>query len=429
MFKVLRNKKLIGLVFIALLAGSVWLTAAIFNKTFVSYDEVTMDASNVGLQMPARADVKIRGVIVGEVLKATADADGAVLTLGIFPDQTSTIPRNVSARIEPKTLFGEKYVALQVPESPAGEAIRPGDNIDRTVLSTEVEQTLNDLYPILRAVQPADLNKTLTAVATALEGRGDAIGNNLEVLDNYLTRINPLIPDLVEDLRLTAQVSDLYAGVLPEIATTLRNTVTTGETLVSREAKLNQLFTDVSSFSVVAGNFLDANEKNLIQVGRLGAQQLKVLAKYAPQFPCLTEGIVKIGERAADAFRGYTLHINLELLPNIPREYDENDRPKIAEKGGAYCGTLPDSPYTQKNPFVNVPDFDDGVTRDTGKGTKRTAPGESSSTGFEFAATPGSSTEANLVRGIVAASTGRAPSDLSVLLLAPLLRGNEVSLR
>lgn len=429
MFKVLRNKKLIGLVFLALLAGGVWLTSAIFNKTFVSYDEVTMDASNVGLQLPARADVKIRGVIVGEVLEATADADGAVLTLGIYPDQTDTIPRNVSARIEPKTLFGEKYIALQIPESPAGEAIRAGDNIDRTVLSTEVEQTLNDLYPLLRAVQPADLNKTLTAVATALEGRGDAIGNNIEVLDNYLTRINPLIPDLVEDLRLTAQVSDLYADVLPEIATTLRNTVTTGETLVSREAKLNQLFTDVSSFSVVAGNFLDNNEKNLIRVGQLGAKQFKVLAKYAPEFPCLTEGIVKAGALQAQAFRGFTLHINLELLPNFAREYDENDQPKIAEKSGAYCGTLPNPPFTQENPFRNPPDLDDGVTRDTGKGTKRAAPGGQASNGFEFAATPGSVSEANLVRGILAASSGRAPSDLSVLLLAPLLRGNEVSLR
>ncbi|NYG58800.1 phospholipid/cholesterol/gamma-HCH transport system substrate-binding protein [Nocardioides daedukensis] len=424
MFSVLRNKKLIGIVFIALLASGVWLTSAIFNKTFVDYDRVTMDASSVGLQLPARADVKIRGVQVGEVLETKADKDGAVVTLGLYPEKVGTIPANVTARIEPKTLFGEKYVALQVPEQPSTEAISAGDNIDRSVLATEVEETLNDLYPLLRAVQPADLNKTLTALATALEGRGEAIGDNLVTLDSYLKRINPEIPALIEDLKLTAEVSDTYADVLPEIATTLRNTVTTGETLVSREAKLNKLFTDVSKFSDVAGSFLDDNEQNLIRVGELGARQLKVLARYSPSFPCLLEGIVKAGDLQAEAFRGYMLHINLEILPNFPREYDENDRPKFGADDGPYCGTLPSPSFTQEKPLTDVPDFEDGVTRDTGKGTKRAATG-----GYEFGVTPGSAIEAELVRGLMVAASGKPPSDLSVLLTAPLLRGKEVNLR
>ena len=86
---------------------------------------------------------------------------------------------------------------------------------------------LSDLYPLLRAVQPAELNMTLNAIATALEGRGDQLGENLEIVDGYLKRLNPEIPALVEDLRLTAQVSDIYADVLPEVATILRNTITT----------------------------------------------------------------------------------------------------------------------------------------------------------------------------------------------------------
>ena len=99
--------------------------------------------------------------------------------------------------------------------------------IQRTDLSIEVEQVLSDLYPLLRAVQPADLNTTLNAVATALEGRGEQLGETLETLDDYLTRFNPELPGLIEDLRLTARVSDTYADVLPEVATILRNTITT----------------------------------------------------------------------------------------------------------------------------------------------------------------------------------------------------------
>ncbi len=199
----LRSPKLIGLIFIALILTGIWFTYAIFTKQFTEYDEVSLKTSKIGLQLPTRADVKIRGVIVGEVLEAQATEDGAELTLGIYPDETHTIPENVTARIEPKTLFGEKYVALQVPEVPKGE-IQAGDRIEQTVVAHEVEQTLSDLYPLLRAVQPAELNKTLNALATALEGRGELIGQNLTILDGYLKRMNPLLPDLIQDVRLLA---------------------------------------------------------------------------------------------------------------------------------------------------------------------------------------------------------------------------------
>ncbi len=49
----------------------------------------------------------------------------------------------------------------------------PADRVDTNV---ELSQILADLFPLLRAVRPADLNATLNALATALEGRGEQIG-------------------------------------------------------------------------------------------------------------------------------------------------------------------------------------------------------------------------------------------------------------
>jgi phospholipid/cholesterol/gamma-HCH transport system substrate-binding protein len=425
--RIFHSHKLIGLVFIALMITSIWFTYAIFTKKFVDYDEVSLETSKIGLQLPARADVKIRGVIIGEVLEAEADQDGAELTLGIFPEEMAKgIPENVTARIEPKTLFGEKYVALQVPDAPEGN-LEAGDTVTQTLVAHEVEETLSDLYPLLRAVQPAELNKTLNAMATALEGRGEAVGNNLEVLDAYLKRINPQLPALVEDISLLADTSELYADVVPEIATTLRNSVQTGNTLEEREAKLTRLFRNVSAFSDTATTFLDRNGDNLIRVNKLGAQIFKVLAKYSPEFPCLIHGIVKAGKLQAEAFRGFTLHINLEMLPHQPRGYNVNDKPRFGDKRGPYCGTLPSPPHTQANPFSYVPNIDDGVDEPTGKGTTRVAPGWSPAEWYV-----GSKDEADLIRQLLGASTGRSPrqvSDLGVLLFAPIVRGTEVSLR
>ncbi|MDN4171653.1 MCE family protein [Nocardioides sp. SOB77] len=424
--------KLLGAVFLALVVASVYLTYAVFTKQFATYDEVTVTTTKVGLQLPERADVKIRGVIVGEVIdrRAVNDDGDAELTLGLFPDQRGTIPADVTARILPKTLFGEKYVALQIPEDPSEEAIEPGARITQTRVSIEVEKVLADLYPLLQTLQPVQLNNTLTAVSTALEGRGEELGENLETLDGYLQRMNPQIPLLVDDLTLAARTSDVYRDILPEVAQILRDQIVTTGTLEGREAKLRALFADVSTFSDFTRGFLARNESELVQVGRLSVPQLQTLAKYSPEFPCLAGGIVGAGAKQAEAFRGFTLHINLELIPNQPRRYTEADKPRYGENRDPYCGTLPNSPYNQQNPF-DQPAFDDGVDSPTGKGTERVAPGFGRQV-VDPGQYVGSPAEAGLFKTLLAPVLGVSEQDvpdLGVLLVGPMARGAEVSLR
>ena len=45
--------KALGLAFLALLLFFVWATYAIFTKKFVDYVPVTLETSNIGLQLPA----------------------------------------------------------------------------------------------------------------------------------------------------------------------------------------------------------------------------------------------------------------------------------------------------------------------------------------------------------------------------------------
>ena len=427
-----RQYKLWGVVFLALVVLSVYLVYATFTKKFTDYDKVKVDTSVIGLQLPARADVKIRGVIVGEVLDMSATADGAELTLGLYPGQVHTIPANVTASIVPKTLFGEKYVSLIVPDEPSPEPISAGATIKRTQVSTEVEKVLSDLYPLLRTVEPAELNQTLNALATALEGRGDEIGQNLETVDSYLKRLNPQIPALVEDLRLTASVSNTYADVLPQIGDILHNTVITTGTLETREDRLHQLLNDVTAFSGTARGFLQDNGDNLIRLGDVSRAQLRVLARYSTEFPCLLGGIVNAGKLQAEAFRGFTLHIVLETLPNQPRAYTPADQPRLGDDRGPTCLHLPNPPWSQSNPVRRQPDFDDGVDTSLGKGTDRAAAsyaGGDTQLG-SFGDYAGSPEESDLLDNLLAPALGtsadRVP-DLGDLLLGPMVRGATVS--
>ena len=78
----------------------------------------------------------------------------------------------MSAQILPKTIFGEQYVALEMPARPAARAIKRGDAIpqDRSQGALETAKVLGDFLPLLQAVQPAQLNATLTAVADRAAG-------------------------------------------------------------------------------------------------------------------------------------------------------------------------------------------------------------------------------------------------------------------
>jgi len=342
--------RVLGIAFLALLLLFVWLTYAIYSKKFVDYVPVDVRTSTIGLQLNTRADVKLRGMIVGEVRSTDLDEGGAVLHVGLDPDLVDQIPDNVTALIVPKTLFGEKYVALQIPADPAEQSIEADDVIEQASVPIEVEKVLDDVYPLLTAVQPRDLASTLSTLATALGGRGERIGDNFVRLDGYLTKINPLVPRLVQDLRDLGTVADVYAGQMPELARLLENTVVTANTLTGKEDEIKRFLNDVRMLSDTTRDFLEANGASITEVARTSVPVLDLLAEYSPEYPCLLKGLVNWLPRVEEQFRGHIVHIDLELLPDQPEGYTTADDPKYGTGLGPRCLTLPNPPYSQKNP-------------------------------------------------------------------------------
>jgi phospholipid/cholesterol/gamma-HCH transport system substrate-binding protein len=395
---------------------------------------VTLTTSTAGMQLPSRADVKVRGVIVGQVNKAESEGDGATLTLGIRPDDIKTIPSNVTAALVPKTLFGEKYVELNIPKDPSSKSLQSGDKIEQTDLPIEVERVLNDLYPLLRTVQPAELNYTLNALAGALEGRGDKLGESLVTLDSYLKRLNPQLPALIDDLKLLATVTDTYADVVPALAATLRNTVKTGNTLVTKEQKLNAFLTDLTAFSNTTKTFLDDNGDNIIKLGQVSEPILALLSRYSGTFPCLLEGIVKQAPLLAETFRGFVFHINLKTLPYQPRGYTGADRQVYGADNAPNCAGLPNPPIPYY-PTRDLPDLSDGVND---KSLGKDSPAERAPTGFAnrrsmlSAGVSGTASQKDLVNSLAAPVLGvpfDQMADVASLLLTPAMAGTEVSVQ
>ncbi len=80
---------------------------------------VTLEADRVGNQLAPPADVKLRGMIVGEVRSVAADGRKATVDIALKPKTAGLIPADVHARLLPKTLFGEKFVDLVLPARPS----------------------------------------------------------------------------------------------------------------------------------------------------------------------------------------------------------------------------------------------------------------------------------------------------------------------
>ncbi|MFT4298600.1 MAG: MCE family protein [Aeromicrobium sp.] len=351
--------KTLGIGFLCLMLLFVWLTWAFFNKSFVSTEDVTLKTSKAGSQLPKNADVKLRGMIVGEVTDMEVTDDGVELTLGMNPDLIDKVPAGVTAQILPKTLFGEKYIALIPPESASGRSLKAGDTIEKANVPIELESVLNNLYGLLEAVEPEELATTLTAVATALDGRGEQLGTTLVDLNAYLNQINPDIPQAVDDLVKLGQVSDVYAAALPDLARVLENSVTTGKTVVEKDAQLSAFLTSTATLADTLTAFFAASGQDLIDVNAYGRRSIYQAGRYSETFPCFFNGLDAAMPRLNSIFRENTTHISLEIIPpsadstsegSMPDpyelteltdvSYDELNDPALAEAVAPTCYAL-----------------------------------------------------------------------------------------
>jgi virulence factor Mce-like protein len=447
--------RLQGLAFLVVLALLLGLSVATYNNAFAEVAHVTLEADTVGNQLQEASDVKVRGVIVGEVREVAAGAEGATIDLAIRPEYLAQIPADVTARLLPKTLFGERFVSLQLPEDPVGEPLADGDVIgqDRTENAIELQRVIDDTLPLLQAVHPDDLAFTLGAVADAVRGRGDDLGENLAGTGEYIGQINTVLPQLQADISGLADFAETYEGAADDLLAVLDNLAVTNTTVVDQAEQLRRTFTVGASSSNATAGFLERNERNLISLAETSRPVLGLLAEYSPVYPCLLEGLARsvprIGETfGADGDPALNLNIQFTLPPRNP--YQPGDQPVYADaappdcrglddidaeiaqaqSGEYYCPYPPndgiESPESAERP---EPACYEGGADDGGKpGNVPTAQAGRSLPDV----LAGSSAELDFVRGILAYQSGAEPSDVSDLgaaSLAPILRGKSVMLR
>jgi phospholipid/cholesterol/gamma-HCH transport system substrate-binding protein len=397
-------RRLAGVAFLLVPALLIWLSVAIYDKKFTKVDMVTLQTAALGEEMHPHADVKLRGVVVGEVRSISASGSGATLRLAIEPDKVSMLPANVSAQLLPTTLFGQRYVALVAPADPTPERLTAGHVItqDRSSAAVALQAVLDDLNQFLNAIKPAELSVTLTALSQALRGRGTQIGQTLVTLDSYLKQVNPDLPRLNADIRELAKLSGTYNSTAPQILQALQDFSYTGKTIADQKADLDQLYSTVTGSAQDLSGFLEANSGNIIRLSADGRPTLALLAEYSPQLPCtlrmLTDFAPLMDQVLGKGTKEPGLHVDVTTVPATAPYKHGKDKPAYTATGNPGC-------------------YPAATLQTTAKG----APGLANS-----------AQENELVNELLAPALQSTPEELpnwSSVLVGPLYRGTEVKVK
>ncbi|MCP2290439.1 MCE family protein [Nocardia amikacinitolerans] len=434
--------RLLGIAFFVIVGLFLWTTVAIYNKQFVRTVDVDLVTDSVGNMLSKNADVKVRGVPVGEVRSSRSEGGKVTLDLAIDPAKAQQIPVNATARLLPKTLFGERYVDLVIPEDPSPQHLTDGVTLyqDASGNAIEISKLLDDLLPLLQAIPPQDLAATLGALSQALSGQGLALGESVDKLDTIFRDINGVLPELREGLRTFAETAAVYSDAAPQIIDALDNLRTTNATIVQRRSDIDTLYATLTPTSSSAADFFIVNRDNIIDVSADSRPALELLAMYSPSYPCALANFAKMKPRIDELFGMGTdrpgSRVTIELTNTRGKYLPNQDEPRWLDTRGPWC--LPEYPVN-----VDPGQYTGGPNNDGSYAVPSRYPGDQDSGKLpvpQFGVYPtaqvptlaGSPGERQSLGAIYGAAQGVSPEAVPswvTRIAAPAFRGSEVTVR
>ena len=229
----------------------------------------SFDAAGQGL-LPG-SDVKVRGVNVGSVRSIRLEDGRAEIRMRIQDGER--VPRDAVARIRAKTLFGEKFVDLDLEgtDERRGPFLTAGDQLEQTEGGFELEAVLGDLYPLLDPSQGGIDGKELFTVISQLAEGGRGLGDEIN-----RTLVNG------------ASVADVFAEHVDDTSQFLRD------------------------FADLSGQLADSAE-DLVGIAESGNLALPVLNDHEAELVTILQQAGRLSNDVADLLLGNTAFVDAAL--------------------------------------------------------------------------------------------------------------------
>ncbi|VEG39790.1 virulence factor Mce family protein [Mycolicibacterium flavescens] len=333
-------RPLTGLALIVTIVLIVALAVALFQGSFTKTVPVTVISERAGLVMNNDAEVKMRGVDVGKVESIETRTDGtAALHLAMDPAQMHLIPSNVDVDIASTTVFGSKFVQMKPPENPSAEKLRPGQVIQSGSVTVEINTVFQQLVNVLDKIDPAKLNQTLGAIATAFNGRGEQFGQTLVDFNALLAKIDPSLPNLEAGIEAAVPAFTAYADAAPDLMSTIRSTTSVSNSIVDQEQNLDTFLVSAIGLADIGNDVIGGNREALGDVLENLVPTAELLNLYRKSLWCGIGGLVPFA-KSPPQFSGVLVNAGLTL--GVERYRFPGDLPKVAAKSGGrdYCQEL-----------------------------------------------------------------------------------------
>ncbi len=314
---------------------------------------VTVHLPTVGDTLGINSDVKYRGLRVGRVLEV--DATGPTAEVVVEDEHAAMIPRSVTARVLPGTLFGNEYVdlvtdgeagtasaAASAPSAAAAGPLTDGQSVpaDTSRATMRLMATFSASQRLLAAADPAQWDVALSQLAGALDGRGDDVATFIADADRFLARWALLEPQVMTDLDLLATNADALADLEPTVVQALRDSRPIARTLVEREKQTDAVLTGTTSLldgpdGLTA--FLQQHRPQTARMLRATAATLAAFAERSPSFDRLLGKVPRLLQNGAAAVENGRIQMEGVLAPQLLDPYDAEDCPRYRGLEGRAC--------------------------------------------------------------------------------------------
>ncbi|GAC1400948.1 MAG: MCE family protein [Mycobacterium sp.] len=334
-------RPLTGLALIIAVCLIIALAIGLFRGSFTQTAPVTVLSDRAGLVMNKDAKVKMRGVQIGKVKSIEYRPDGtAALHLDMDPSQLHLIPSNVTVNIESSTVFGAKSVAMVAPDNPSPQRLHPGQVIASQHVMVEINTVFQQLVQVLDKIDPAKLNQTLGAIATAFNGRGEKFGRTLTDFNAFLAKIEPSLPNLSHDLESAVPTLSAYADAAPDLVSTAASATQISNTIVDQQQQLDEFLVSSIGLADIGNEVIGGNEPALAEVLHLLVPTTELLSRYHESLYCSIAGLAVFTKSPPLPGNNSAVVVSAGLTLGTERYRYPRDLPKVAAKGRPYCKEL-----------------------------------------------------------------------------------------
>jgi len=317
---------------------------------------VNIKLVNIGDGLPARSDVKFRGVLVGTVSGVTPSQHGEpnVVHADLYPRYAQHIPTTVTARVVPSNLFAVS--AVQLVDNGAGPGyLHTGSVIaeDQTLPTVLFQNVLAKLRQLLAAVGHAPDQDSVGIVATlaqATHARGTKLTDAGRSLNRVLAQLNSVIsPDDARSTTLTAlqQGADSLRTASPELFEALDYSIQPMRTIAAERTQLTDFLTGGLHTAGTLGEAFDHQTDRMIAVSTHLTPTLGVFADHADQFHGVSTRLQTLANEFND--ESWNAHTNMLTIKAVvgftpSRTYVRADCPRYGPLEGPSCHTAPEIP-------------------------------------------------------------------------------------